>query len=176
MKRVLLLNNNFEVLNFINWKRAMKLLYKEKADVVSAWADVRIKFGNDNVNFPAIVRLKYYINKKFGQLLFSRKAVFRRDGLKCQYCSVNLQSNQATMDHIIPKCIGGASSFTNCVTACYPCNNKKGNRTLEDANMRLIRKPIAPIGYCYSMSENERWHPDWNIFFGQEMKFEFKKI
>jgi 5-methylcytosine-specific restriction endonuclease McrA len=145
---------------------------KDKVESVSTWPDVQIRFGGDKkIHFPAILRLKYYVKKKYAQLAFSRKAVFKRDRFTCQYCGEVLKSGQVTVDHVVPKSMGGLSSFINCVTACYSCNNRKGNRTPEGANMELINKPIAPVGYLHYISENDHWHADWDKFFGAERKF-----
>jgi|ERR1700722_7088503 len=171
MKKVLLLNNTYEVLSFISERKAIKLVCKDKVDIVATWPDVQIRFGGKTVNFPSILRLRYYVRKKYSQLSFSRKAVFKRDRFTCQYCSKLLKSGQVTVDHVIPKSIGGQSSFTNCVTACYSCNNRKGSRTPEGASMELINKPVAPAGYMHYISENDHWHADWDKFFGGERKF-----
>lgn len=171
MKKVLLLNSTYEILSFVTERKALKLLFKGKVDVVSVWPDVQIRFTNGFINFPAILRLKYFVKKNYTQLLFSRKAVFKRDRFGCQYCAKLLKSGQVTVDHVIPKSMGGGSSFSNCVTSCYGCNNKKGNRTPEQANMLLLTKPIAPTGYLHYISDNDHWHPEWDTFFDKERKF-----
>ena len=169
-KKVLLLNSTYEVLSFITERKALKLFVKGKVDVVSAWPDVEIYYDKKFIKFPATLRLKYFVKKNFAQLAFSRKAVFKRDRFACQYCGKFLKSGQVTVDHVIPKSVGGASSFNNCVTSCYACNNKKGNRTPEQAGMLLLTRPAAPIGYLHYVSEQDRWHDDWNVYFGGERR------
>lgn len=170
-KKVLLLNSTYEVLSFISERKAIKLFFKEKVDVVSVWPDVEIFYGTGRMNFPATLRLRYFVKKNYTKLAFSRKAVFKRDRFSCQYCKKYLKSGQVTVDHVIPKSMGGNSSFSNCVTSCYSCNNKKGSRTPEQANMLLLTQPVAPTGYIHYISEQDHWHNEWNDFFIGERKF-----
>lgn len=165
MPKSLLLNGNYDVLSFISEKKALKLFYKQKVDIVSEWPNEYITFISGHImKVPAILRLKYFVHKKFSNLPFSRRAVFKRDKYTCAYCQQYLKSDAATIDHIIPRVMGGTSSFTNCVAACFRCNTKKGARTPEQANMFPINKPIAPNGYVFFLSDNDKWHEDWNIF------------
>ena len=73
---------------------------------------------------------------------FSKKNVMIRDGFKCVYCGAT--GVRFTIDHVRPKAIGGKSSFENCVTACKPCNHKKGHKTCDDARMFPKTKLVAP--------------------------------
>jgi hypothetical protein len=170
MKKVLLLNSTMEVIAFITERKAIKLVYKEKVDTIATWADMLIRFGNKEIYFPAVIKLRYYIKKSYSRLIFSRKAVFRRDNYTCQYCAKRLKPGQATMDHILPKSMGGISSFTNCVAACLPCNAKKSNKLPDVSNMWPITMPTHPVGYLYSISENDCWHDDWEKFLGGKSK------
>jgi 5-methylcytosine-specific restriction endonuclease McrA len=167
MKKVLLLNSTYEILAFISDRKALKLYFKGKVEIISSWPDIEILYGSNMMNFPATLRLKYFVKKNYTQLVFSRKSVFKRDKFTCQYCGKFLKSGQVTVDHVIPKSMGGTSSFNNCVTSCYSCNNRKGSRTPEQANMTLLTRPVVPNGYLHYVSEQEGWHDDWNIFFGE---------
>lgn len=75
---------------------------------------------------------------------FSRRNLFKRDRFTCQYCHCRLQSEELTIDHIIPRSQGGVSSWENCVLACVECNNRKADRTPAQAHMPLARKPVRP--------------------------------
>lgn len=169
-KKVLLLNNDFQVISFVNEKKAIKLLWKNKVDIISSWQDVSFRWINGIINFPAILKLKYYIKKTYKNLVFSRRAIFKRDGNFCQYCSRYLTPGEVTIDHIIPKSLGGISSFQNCITSCLECNRKKANRTPEQAQMATLKEPIAPSGYVFYMSDTDHWHPEWTFFFGKNEK------
>jgi 5-methylcytosine-specific restriction endonuclease McrA len=165
MNKALLLNNTYEVISLISDRKALKLVYKGKVDIISEWKEVVVGLINKVIKLPAILKLKYYIKKNFSRLAFSRKMLFKRDNYQCLYCGKQLRPNQATVDHILPKCKGGISSFDNCATSCYPCNAKKGKRTLEQAQMSLITEPRTPAKYLYYLSEGDRWHPEWSNYF-----------
>lgn len=162
MRSVLLLNSTEEVLNFISEKKAFKLLYKGKVDIVRGWLDRTLYFLGQVIHYPAVIKLKYYVYRKFNKLIFSRRAIFKRDGYACQYCQQKLKHGQITVDHILPKSRGGKSCFSNCVAACYSCNKRKSNKMLSETNLRLIRVPAEPSGPVF-FTEGE-WHPDWDHF------------
>jgi 5-methylcytosine-specific restriction endonuclease McrA len=73
----------------------------------------------------------------------SRRAVLRRDGDACQYCGA--VTPRPTVDHVVPRRLGGGGSWTNLVTACRDCNQRKGGHTPEQAGMPLLRRPSAPM-------------------------------
>lgn len=78
--------------------------------------------------------------ERTGRVLFSRTNVMARDNYMCAYCP----AEASTWDHVVPKVQGGVSSWTNCVAACYDCNQFKGGRTPEQADMPLRWTPEEP--------------------------------
>ncbi len=166
MIKTLLLNYNYQIISFISEKKAIKLLVKEKAEVVSVWQNRKIYSPGCSLKYPATLRMKYMVYPRPTKLTFSRKLILRRDNYCCCFCGMKLKKNLLTIDHIIPKSLGGENSFMNCITACLSCNYKKANRTPEQANMRLLKKPFVPTSFlCYLPIEIE-WHPDWLFFVG----------
>ena len=167
MKKALLLNASHEVLNFITDKKALKLIVKEKVEILSSW-DETIHFANGSMQLPAILRLKSLIRRNYFNSNFNRQALVKRDGSTCQYCEKLLSASQVTIDHVLPRSQNGITSFSNCVVACYTCNGYKGNRTPEQANMILLRKPVQPafMFLFKGMDKNEAWHKEWNNFLG----------
>lgn len=92
---------------------------------------------------PSVIRLRRYIRRPYRQrVAFNRKNVFRRDDHTCQYCGAH--SNDLTLDHVLPRSRGGATSWENVVACCRRCNAKKRDRTPEEAGMLLARRPRAP--------------------------------
>lgn len=85
---------------------------------------------------------------------FSRLAVFRRDHHKCCYCG---KSSELSIDHVLPKSRGGLNNWTNCVSCCVSCNSKKGDKTPEEANMKLLREPIKPPVILTDYPIPEEW-------------------
>ncbi len=164
MNKTLLLNSNYQILAFITEKRAIKLLIKDKVEVISNWQGKKIYSSNGHVAHPATLRMKYHINLKPTKLMFSRKLILRRDAYICGYCEKPCKQTNLTIDHIIPKSVGGPNTFSNCITACLNCNRAKGNRTPEQAGMTLKRQPTIPNKFlCYLPGEIE-WHDDWLFF------------
>ena len=162
-KRTLLLNASYEVLNFIDYRKALKLLAKDKCEVLSSWEEI-VVWSSGKIYHPATLRLKNLIRRNFYNSNFSRQSVIKRDQSLCQYCGIKLSSSQITIDHVLPRAQGGITSFINCVVACKTCNNKKDNKTPEQANMKLLKKPSHPsFSEHFSISENQEfWNSDWD--------------
>lgn len=166
-KKTLLLDASYGVLSFIPERKVFKLLFKDKVDVISNWDDI-IVWGQDRIKHPSILRLKEHVRRNYFNSNFSRKALVKRDKSSCQFCSKKLTASQITIDHVLPRAQGGVTSFTNCVVSCQACNNKKADRTPEQAGMVLLRKPVHPSfsSHHYVADPQEFWHEDWNDFLG----------
>jgi len=128
-KTILVLNASYEPINFTDWKRAIVLLLKEKAQRLSARV-IRL------VNYIKLPIQKIMANKP------SRHMIYSRDNHQCQYCG---SIKNLTIDHVIPRSRGGDNSWNNLVTACMPCNTHKGDRTPEEWGKPLYCKPKAPF-------------------------------
>jgi hypothetical protein len=170
MKRTLLLNKDYSPLTFLTERRALRFLANEiissnKVEIMSVWDD-HIKINEDYYYFPATLRLKNQIKRCFRPLIFSKRALIVRDESTCQFCNRVLNESDATVDHLIPKSKGGNTSFLNCVIACFICNNIKGNKSLNESGLKLIKQPVHPKNYNISPF-NEKiscWHEDWNYW------------
>lgn len=167
-KKTLLLNASYEVLSFIPERKAFKLLCKDKVEVISTWDDVIVFGQGNNIKHPSILRLKDLVRKNYFNSSFSRKALVKRDKNTCQYCGTKLTASEITIDHVFPRSKGGKTSFLNCVVCCHVCNNKKADRTPEDANMVLLKKPTHPsfAGHYNVADPQKYWHDDWDDFLG----------
>lgn len=77
----------------------------------------------------------------------TNECLFERDRYVCAYCGETYEGKVLTRDHIKPICQYGENKWTNVVTACKPCNNAKGGRTLEQSRMRLLYDPYIPDRY-----------------------------
>jgi 5-methylcytosine-specific restriction endonuclease McrA len=157
----LLLNVNYQPINFINYKKAANFLIKEKIDIINYW-DVNL---TDSYKLPATCRIKYYTPFFQKNLKYSRKIILLRDQYICQYCGYAGTNKDMTIDHIVPKSLGGEHSFTNCVAACKGCNITKGARRPEEANMKLInniKHYNSALSLEYVTLKNK--HPEWKLF------------
>ncbi len=143
MEGVLLLNSSFEPLGVISWKKAVCLFFSGKAEVIEEY-ERQIRSVSVIINAPAVVRLLKYVRLGRRKPPLSRTNILARDKLICQYCSLELSSKEATIDHIIPRSRGGDGSWKNLVCCCKKCNIKKGSKTLREANMQLIKAPFVP--------------------------------
>lgn len=164
-KKTLLLDASYQVQSFIDLKKALKHIVKDKVEVVSNW-DETISYGSGKIKHPSILRLKNPIKRTYFNSNFSRKVLVKRDKSSCQYCSKKLSASNVTIDHVLPRAQGGTTSYTNCVVACQICNNFKADRTPEQASMKLLRKPQHPafVSLKYSIDPSEQWHKDWDDF------------
>jgi len=139
---VLVLNYTFEPLHFTNAKRAITLLLSGKAESVELSPRV-IRSPSRSLQLPSVIRLAVYIRKPFlDRVAFNKKNILRRDSYTCQYCA--RRGERLTVDHILPRSRGGETTWTNVVAACLRCNLQKGNRSLTEAGMSLIREPVHP--------------------------------
>jgi 5-methylcytosine-specific restriction endonuclease McrA len=97
----------------------------------------------------------------YKKVVLTRKNILRRDSYKCAYCGRS--DLPLTIDHVIPKSRGGNDSWENLVCACTTCNNKKGDRTLEEANMILHSRPFKPSHIMFIKHVvgklDENWKP-----------------
>ncbi|MEM1055926.1 MAG: HNH endonuclease [Bacteroidota bacterium] len=143
---VLVLNADYQALAVCSVERAMVLVWLQKAELVAKKADRVLHSARANFPWPTVVRLKRYIRVPYRRVLLTRRNVLRRDGHRCQYCG---STERLTIDHVMPRSRGGKDAWDNLVAACTPCNNKKGNRTPEEAEMPLARRPFRPSHVMY---------------------------
>ncbi len=164
-KKTLLLNASYQVDSFIDLKKALKHIVKEKVEIISTWEDT-IRYGEGKMRIPSILRLKNPIRRAYFNSNFSRKALVKRDKSTCQYCGKHLSSVNVTIDHVLPRAQGGITSYSNCVVACQACNNYKADKTPEQAKMILRRKPTHPTfsSIRNAVDSQEHWHKDWDDF------------
>lgn len=156
---VLVLNANYEPLNVCSTRRAVNLWLSGKAEMLLNGRGV-IHTVRREIPRPSVIRLSYMVKRPYPRVRLSKREIFRRDDYRCQYCGQT--KAHLTLDHIFPRHRGGEYSWSNLVTACPSCNLKKGGRTIKQANMRLLRKPVEPratAAYLYGgyIADNEDW-------------------
>ena len=143
MESTLLLNASFEPLKIISWERAVTLFFLGKVEVVEEY-DREVRSVSLAVKMPSVVRLLNYVKLGRRRPPLSKLNILSRDEFRCQYCLSNLSYREATLDHVLPRSQGGTTSWENVVTACHPCNRKKGGRTPVQAAMALYKHPVQP--------------------------------
>lgn len=169
-QRTLVLNADYTPIGLISWQKAITLDFKKVIRVVNFYEDDHILCSNgDHWPVPAVVALVQYKKPSKTEIPFSRKNVFLRDKLCCQYCGRKFKPNDLTYDHVIPrskwdnKKRGTPTRWENIVSCCYKCNTQKDNLTLEEAGMKLIRIPIVPNsrGFIIGLAPWSKLQPEW---------------
>ena len=179
-ERALVLNRSWTPVGTTSVRAAMCLLFRAAARAVlphdatvhdfDSWANLMVKDSEPCVRtvrhrlkIPEILLLTRYDGIPRRKITFSRRNVYRRDGGTCQYCGARPPLDQLTVDHVIPRSMGGRSDWTNCVVSCVRCNRRKSNRTLDESGVRLLREPRKPSWFpCLTIPQDKRkecWEP-----------------
>jgi len=165
---VLVLNGSYLPIHVTSVRRAFSLIYQDLACVVNdryetftfdGWRRVKAGVDTDVIGTPSgdicvprVIVLRTYDRVPKRHVRYSRANVFTRDKFTCQYCGVRPPRSQLNLDHVVPRSLGGRTSWENVVCSCVDCNRQKGGRTPEQARIRLQRAPARP-----------RWTPLMNI-------------
>lgn len=159
---VLLLNASFEPLRTISFQRAISLIVEKRAEMVAAVEGKLVRSPSTTFPWPSVVRLIEYVKVPFRKTRIpaTRKNILARDGYECCFCT---KRKADSVDHILPKSRGGEHSWTNLVAACRKCNSIKGDRTPQEAGMKMRFQPFIP--------QSEKWmlvglnrNADWSDF------------
>jgi 5-methylcytosine-specific restriction endonuclease McrA len=158
-KPVLVLNANFEPINVCGLQRAIGLMLMEKASLILNGRGT-IRTSSASFPIPSVIRLHRMIQRPRPKVCLSRSEIFRRDKFTCQYCGST--STNLTVDHVLPKHMGGKHTWSNLVTACQSCNHRKGARTLRDSGLTLLAPPRDPpqaAHYIFAryLPDNNEW-------------------
>lgn len=164
--RVLMLNQSYEPVSICSAKKAIVLLFLMKADLVEHRGDRSIRTVRTDFPYPSVIRLASFVRVPYRKVELSRKNLHRRDNYRCQYCGK--RSVELTIDHVIPKSRGGQDSWENLVSACVRCNNRKGNRTPEEASMPLLTKPTKPHHILFMKQYLGKVEKSWKPFLFME--------
>lgn len=158
---VLVLNANFEPINVCSTRRALGLILNGKASLV---LNGRGEVCSVSRSFPkpSVIRLDKMIKRPRPTVHLTKREVLRRDNFTCQYCGQRVP--YLTIDHVIPRRLGGTHSWQNLVAACPACNHRKGGRTAEQAQMRLLHPPQEPPSsaqylFARHLNDNTEWLP-----------------
>ena len=147
----------------INWKEAVTYIWLDKVHVLEWYDDWIVSSSSWETRVPAVIMLKEMYRRKRNPR-FSRYNLYLRDMFTCQYCTTQFPQSLLTMDHVLPLSKGGKTNWENIVTACRPCNGKKGN----DERIRPKLVPYQPDYYELASKRKELnfdvRHPSWEQF------------
>ena len=156
----LVLNADFRPLSYFplslwSWQEAVKAVVSERVNVVSEY-EREVHSPTWCLRLPSVISLKEYIPAA-RRPAFTRFNVFLRDRFSCQYCGSPFPTHDLTFDHVVPRSRGGRTTWTNVVTACAPCNLRKGNQLPRQAGMVPLTPPFQPSSH--ELQENGRLFP-----------------
>lgn len=172
----LALNASFEPLTLVPPRRAVRLVLDRKAEVLEVDEAQRFRSETEDVPCPTVIRLVRFVHvpRRFRRQV-TNTFLFARDAYSCQYCGRHrkeLKGRQfLTRDHIVPVSRGGGNRWENVVTACSPCNNRKGNRTPEEAGMPVLGLPREPnhVHLVWAVRRVTQTQARWiSMFYGEE--------
>lgn len=191
---VLVLNRFYMAIRVVNVRRALTLLYRECAEVISneegqfasydfeSWcelsrlASVEKQPGEDYIRavgfelqVPRIVRLTRFDKMPMQSVRFNRKNLFARDDHMCQYCGKAEPTHKLSLDHVVPRSHGGPTTWENIVCCCLRCNSRKGGRTPKQARMKLMKTPMKPrVNPLLVQSAEDPRYECWKTFLPKE--------
>jgi 5-methylcytosine-specific restriction endonuclease McrA len=178
---VLVLNRFFEPVQLTSAKRAFVLLYGGSALAVEggdlydfpSWRSLPVRQPGEEVpvsggtlRVPRVLHLTRYDRTPRTLVRLSRRNLMLRDGHQCQYCGRRPPVRELNIDHVMPRSRGGRDLWDNLVTACKTCNLRKGSRTPDEANLKLLRQPARPRWTAATrilMGAGEPY-PEWSPF------------
>lgn len=145
----LVLNSDYTPLSFIplslwDWRDSLRAILADKATVVSSY-HLEIRSVHSTFTVPSVIALKLYHALPNNTPAMSRRNIYIRDDLQCQYCITHFTTKDLTLDHVLPRSKGGRLTWTNTVSACSPCNYKKGNKELIELHrLGMLLKSSTP--------------------------------
>ena len=196
MRRVLVLNRSWEAISIWTLQKAISKLFsyykngEPKAVIIDvydnyamySWDDWEILRPDENeevirtphttYRVPEIIRLNRYDKKFSNKIKFSKRTLFKRDAYTCMYCGKQPNNDELTIDHIIPKSKGGETNWVNCVISCIKCNFRKGDKSLEEVNMRLLKVPAKPKTALFQPSDIKK--ESWKQFITFDKAYEIQ--
>ncbi len=160
MGRALLLNASHEPLCVVPMRRAVVLVLKEKAEIV-ARNGAELHSERVTLPVPSVIRLNHYVRVPYrSRVPLSRRAVFARDGHKCQYCNRAAEN----IDHVMPRSRGGPHAWDNVVASCRACNARKEDRLPAEAGLTLKHPPREPHADLWVVATAGTIDPAWEPF------------
>jgi 5-methylcytosine-specific restriction endonuclease McrA len=158
--RSLVLNATFEPIGVVSSRRALVLVLSEKAVLVHDSGRL-FRSARRVVPEPSVVRLQHYVRVPHDRrVAITRRAVFLRDGHRCQYCGAPAEN----IDHVVPRSRGGVHAWENVVAACRRCNARKEDRLPEEVGFVLDRRPRAPRSRLWLLAASGEVREDWQPY------------
>ena len=185
-RSVLVLNRSYMPIHVTSARRAFVLIYGDLARAVDAeyqtfdfeqWRrlpaeeDEAVGTPSGRIKLPRVIVLQHYARVPKRHVRYSRVNVFARDKFTCQYCGTRPPRSHLNLDHVVPRTLGGKTTWENVVASCVDCNRRKGGRTPKQARLRLKRKPVRPrwtplMNFAIAQPRYDEWRPFLSIVDG----------
>jgi len=181
---VLVLNRSYMPIHVTTARRAFSLLYQGLARAIDkhyqtfdfeSWSELAIEAHDQTiglvdrvVKIPKVIVLIAFDRMPRRHVRFSRHNIYARDNNTCQYCGIQYPRSELNLDHVIPRSLGGTSTWENIVCSCLACNRRKGGMTPQEAGLRMRRHPRRPkwtpmMGLLVTEIRHREWLPFLNI-------------
>src|SRR5262249_26929557 len=155
--RALLLNASFEPLCVVPMRRAVVLVLKEKAEIVARNGAV-LHSERAEVPVPSVIRLHHFVRVPYrSRVPLSRRAVFARDGHRCQYCNRAAEN----IARVVPRSRGGPHAWEKGGASCGACTSRREARLLWEAGLRLPPPPREPKANLWIVATAGTIDPTW---------------
>lgn len=154
----LAVNGNYETFDFDSWRAQPtgRCAAKDRVGTPSGW-----------IALPRVIVLLVFDRVPKRHVRYSRLNIFARDKFTCQYCGEKPHRSKLNLDHVIPRSLGGRTTWENVVCSCVECNRRKGGRTPTQARLRLLRQPArphwTPVVHPTSRARYDEWRPFLHI-------------
>ena len=177
---VLVLNRSYLPVHVTSARRAFTLLYQGIARVVNEqyqtfdfeeWSQLAVARDAEavgtpsgRIRIPRVIALVAFDRLPKRHVRFSRITLMARDNFQCQYCGRRPHRAELNLDHVVPRSLGGRSTWENVVTSCVDCNRRKGGRTPRQAHLKLVKRPERPrwtplANLMWSSVRYQEWRP-----------------
>jgi 5-methylcytosine-specific restriction endonuclease McrA len=159
--KVLVLNQDYQAVTVCSAERAFVLVFLKKAEMISHRTAKVLRSVSQEFAYPSIIRLNRFVNLPFKRVALSRVNIYKRDGYACVYCK---SKDNLTLDHVVPRSRGGRDAWDNLVTACQRCNTEKGDRTPDEADMKMAHQPFRPSFIMYLRDFHGKVQDEWRPY------------
>ena len=174
-------------LSLFHWQDAIKAVFSGKVTVVDVYPDTFVRAARLEIPLPSVIALNDYVRttpttsssrgttrsskNREQDPAFTRRNVFLRDGYRCQYCALHFHTRDLSLDHVVPRSMGGRLTWNNAVTCCRQCNGRKGSllpHQLKSVGMKLLAPPLRPSQHQLAQRAGQmlprRVHPSWKPY------------
>ena len=159
--KTLKLDSSYRPIAILNVFDAFTTLYCERANLVEAYPNIKIRSTYQEFEVPSVISLNKYIKRDKLFLKCNRENIFWRDNNICQYCSKKFPETFLTLDHVSPRSKGGPKTWENIVTSCKSCNQRKGDKLPYEINMLPIRLPQKPAPHIFKIIQQTNIPDQW---------------